>query len=201
LAKYDRASVLEVMSAVASNYRNQRWTRCEAICATILGRCALPKDPAGARRELNASREYAARSGNMEVALGCFHLAAELARHVRNFGLAIAEAQDGIQVADSCGFGRWSLDIRIELAKAHLAAGSLSQAIEPAEWVLKRSREEDCKYAWGAADSLHLLGVAHARLGEQQKARKYLQWACEQRRALKHPGIGETEAELRLLGA
>jgi tetratricopeptide (TPR) repeat protein len=187
------------MSADASNYRQRRWTRCEAICATILGRCALPEDTTAARQELNAARAYAARSGNMEVALRCFHLAAELARHEGNFALGIAEAWGGIQVADSCGFGRWSIDIRIELAKAHLGAGEPSKAVEPAEWALKQSREEDCQYAWGAADALHLLGIAHARLGAQQKACKYLQRACEQRRALEHPGIGETEAELQRL--
>jgi len=65
--------------------------------------------------------------------------------------------------------------------------------------VLKRSQLEDCQYAWGIADSLHLLGVAHARLGDQAKARDYLQRALEKRKPLEHPGLAETNDELRRL--
>jgi Tetratricopeptide repeat len=65
--------------------------------------------------------------------------------------------------------------------------------------VLKRSQEPDCQYAWGIANSLHLLGVAHARLGDKAKARDYLERAIEKRKPLEHPGLKETEAELRKL--
>jgi len=104
----------------------------------------------------------------MGVALRCFHLAAELARHEGNFAQGIAEARDGIQVADSCGFGRWSIDIRIELAKAHLAASEPSRAVEPAECAVRRSREKDCQYAWGAANALHPLAL---RLEDRRRRR------------------------------
>src|SRR5262245_19006563 len=132
----------------------------------MLGRCAMSENPTQGRTHLADAREFASRYGDIQVALRCHHLAAEIARHEKNFPLASSEAQDGIQLADSCGFGRWSLDIRTELAKIHLTAGNPKLTIEPAEWVLKRSKEEDCQYAWGIADSLHLLGVAHARLGD-----------------------------------
>jgi hypothetical protein len=66
--------------------------------------------------------------------------------------------------------------------------------------VLNRSREEDCQYAWGLADSLHLLGVAHARLGDTKKAREYLTEAAAKREPLEHPGLAETHAELDRLG-
>jgi hypothetical protein len=45
-----------------------------------------------------------------------------------------------------------------------------------------------------------LLGVAHARLGDKAKAREYLQLAAEKRKPLEHPGLAETEDELRKLG-
>jgi hypothetical protein len=66
--------------------------------------------------------------------------------------------------------------------------------------VLKRSQEDDCQYAWGIADAFHLLGVAHARLGDTARARQYLRRAVKARRPLEHPALPETEDELRRLG-
>jgi tetratricopeptide (TPR) repeat protein len=175
-------------------------SRSEATSHCLLGHCCLTHDTPQGNEHLTVARAYASRTGNVEVALRCYHLAAEIARHEKDFSLAEAEALDGIQLADSCGFGRWSLDIRTELAKIHLAAGEPAKAVEPAEWVMKRSEEPDCQYAWGIADSLHLLGVAHARLGDKAKARDHLSRAVEKRRPLEHPGLGDTEAELARLG-
>ncbi len=153
-----------------------------------------------AREALNTARQAATSAGVVDVALRCYHLAAEIARHEEDYTLGEAEALDGIQLADSCGFGRWSLDIRTELAQIHLAANEPAKAIEPAEWVLKRSLEVDCQYAWGVADSLHLLGVAYSRLGEKEMAREHLLRAVEKRRPLEHPGLSESAAELARLG-
>jgi tetratricopeptide (TPR) repeat protein len=166
-------------------------------CATFLGRCALPDDLAQARVHLGASREYASRSGNIEVCLRSYHLAAEIARHERDFSLAVTEAMNGIQLADSCVFGHWSIVIRLELAQVHLAAGHFQDAVEPAAKALEMSEHPDCQYAWGIADGLHLLGVAHARLGDKAKARDCLQRAVEKRRPLEHPGLKESEEELQ----
>jgi tetratricopeptide (TPR) repeat protein len=186
----------EANRAVADRHH---WTDDCARCDTLLGRCALPENPVKARRHITSAREYATRTGNIEVALRCYHLAAEIARHERAFPLAAAEALDGIQLADSCGFGRWSLDIRVELATIHLAAGDPRAAIEPASWVLHRAEQPDCQDAWAIADSLHLLGVAHARLGDTEKARSFLTRAVEKRTPLEHPGLAETRAELAAL--
>src|SRR5262249_27231763 len=75
---------------------------------SLVGRCALPDFRAQARSHLRAAREYAGRSGAVEVNLRCYHLAAEVAHHERDFATAVAEAEAGIELADSCGFGRWS---------------------------------------------------------------------------------------------
>jgi hypothetical protein len=169
----------------------------------LLGHVFAPRKQRAATEYLNKARTFCDQSGHLEVALRCYHLAAEIARHERDFSSAVAEAEAGIQLADSCGFGRSSLDIRTVLAQICLAADNPRDAIEPAEWVLRRSQEEDCRYAWGIADSLHLLGVAHARLrgkGSKTKARDYLTRAAEKRKPLEHPGLKETEDELRKLG-
>jgi transcriptional regulator with XRE-family HTH domain/tetratricopeptide (TPR) repeat protein len=176
------------------------WTDNSAWYQTLLGHCVLPDEPDRAHGCLTAARAYARGSDNTEINLRCCRLAAEIARCEREFDTAVSEVHHGIQLADARGFGRWSLDLRTELARIHIANNDPKAAIEPAEWVLKRSREEDCQYAWGVADSLHLLGVAHARLGDKQKAREYLKEAIDTRKPLEHPGLAETEDELRKLG-
>jgi tetratricopeptide (TPR) repeat protein len=175
------------------------WSQELAVGNAVMGRCVLMDNPLQAALHLCAARQTASRSGDVEVILRCYHLAAEIARHAGKFPLAVSEALDGIQLADSCGFGRWSLDIRTELASIHLAAGQPAQAIEPAEWVLKRSQEPECKYAWGEADALHLLGVAHAQLGETTSSREYLRQAIAKRKSLNHPGLQETQNTLASL--
>lgn len=196
LAAGNRAGALAQTKATNMLCRRENFTRVLALCDTVLGRCALPDDPFRARDHLAGAREYASRTGNIEVTLRCYHLAAEIERCELHFSLAESEALDGIQLADSCGFGRWSLDIRTELARIYLAADESAKAVEPAERVLKRSEEPDCQYAWGIADSLHFLGVAHARLGDKQKARDYLERAIWKRKLLEHPELSHSEDEL-----
>jgi hypothetical protein len=198
----DRSSARARAHRILSKAREGGANDDVALLEAFLGRCLLPDDIRGARRNLKAARRYAGKSGNIEVTLRCYHLAAEIGRYEGDYARAISEALEGIQLADSCGFGRWSIDIRTELARCYLASGDSRAAIGPAEWILKRSRQPDCQYAWGIADSLHLLGIAHARLNGKdgrRKAIEYLSAAIDRRKSLGHPGLDETEAELALL--
>jgi tetratricopeptide (TPR) repeat protein len=148
---------------------------------------------------LIAARTYAGRTGNIEVALRCYHLAVEIARHEKDFDAAVAEAEAGIQLADSCGFGRWSIDIRLELSRVYLATDALAASVEMAAQALKMSNRLDCQYAWGVAESLHLLGIAHSQLGDVTKARDYLQRAVEERPSLEHRSRERDDRELHSL--
>lgn len=166
----------------------------------LLARLMASTATTEARQHMAEARSFANSSGSIEAHLPCYLAAVEIARHEGNLTLAFSEALDGIHLADSCGFGQFSLDIRTELARIHLAVGEPTKAVGTSEWVLNRSEEPDCQYVWGVADSLHLLGVAHARLGDTAKARGCLHRAVEMRKSLKHPGLDETKAELLKLG-
>jgi tetratricopeptide (TPR) repeat protein len=167
--------------------RNERWTSVEALCDIVLGRCALPHNATQAGVHLDAARAYAGRSGHIEITLRCYHLAAEIARHESDFSTAVSEALSGIQLADSCEFGHWSIVIRLELARVHLAAGKFQEAIEPASKALAMSEDPERQYAWGIADGLELLGRAHQGLGNTAKANDYLQRAAEKHKLLELP--------------
>ena len=111
----------------------------------LLARLLLPDDPAQAARHLQDARAFANGSGVVELQLRCFHAACELHRHLRDYPQAIAEADAGILLADTCGFGWFSIDLR-------LAAGDARSA-------LQRSEHPDCQYAWGKATALRLIGA------------------------------------------
>jgi hypothetical protein len=149
-----------------------------------------------ANNHLDSARDYANRSGNVEVQLRCYHLAAGIARAERAYDSAWSEAEAGIHLADTCGFGQYSIELRLALARAQLDAGAPKSALPRAREALDRSVHPECQYAWGEADGLHLCGVAHARLGEVDLARQRLSAAKAKREQLTHPGLAETQAEL-----
>jgi tetratricopeptide (TPR) repeat protein len=169
--------------------------RLVALCETLLGRLALPDEPDEARRFLASARDFGSRSGEVQVQLRCYHLAAEIARTERAFEQARGEAEAGIHLADTCGFGHSAIELRLALARTLLDAGDPRAALGRAREALDRSTHPECSYAWGEADALHLCGVAHARLGEVDLARQCLDAAVAKREALSHPGLPDTLAE------
>jgi tetratricopeptide (TPR) repeat protein len=167
-------------------------------CNALLARLVLPDDPAQAAQHLQDACAFASRSGQVELQLRCFYAACDLHRHLEDYPQAIAEADAGILLADTCGFGRYSIDLRLALAETLLAAGDARKALQNARNALDRSEHPDCQYAWGQADGLHLCGLAHLRLGERDLARQRLTAALELRDRLGHGRIEETRRALDL---
>ena len=117
-----------------------------------------------------------------------------------SFQAALPWFLSGILLADTCGFGKISIDLRIALAETYLAASEPRKALQNARNALDRSEAPECQYAWGKADGLHFCGVAHLRLGERELARERLCAALKLREGLAHGRIEETRAALRDLG-
>jgi hypothetical protein len=200
LACGDTAGARHQAQAIWERTQRSRRSRAHALCDTLRARLLLSDDPAAARTHLGAARDYGARSGDVEVQLRSYRAAADLARHLRDLPTAAAEAEAGIHLADSCGFGLCAIDLRLALARVHLDADDARAALRRAREALDRSTHADCRYAWGEADGLHLCGVAHARLGEIELARQRLTAAVAKREPLTHPSLPETRAELARLG-
>jgi tetratricopeptide (TPR) repeat protein len=177
--------------AVRNNF-NGDVCRCNALLARLL----LLDDHAQAAQHLQDARAFANRSGTIELQLRCFHAACELQRHLGDYPQSIAEGEAGILLADTCGFGKFSIDLRLALAETYLAAGDARQALQNARNALDRSEEPDCQYAWGKADGLHFCGMAHLRLGERELARQRLGAALELRERLGHGRVEETRRAL-----
>ena len=167
----------------------------------LLTRLLAPEDPAQATQRLAEARAFADRSGVVELQIRSFHAACELHRHLGDSPQAIAEGEAGILLADTCGFGKDSIDIRLALAETYLAAGDARKALQSARNALDRSEHPDCQYAWGQADGLHFCGLAHLRLGERELARQRLTAALGLRERLGHGRIEETRRALELCRA
>ncbi len=142
------------------------WLHSMHWCEVLIGFACLPDSVAEASRYLDAAQQYAAVSDDVQISLMCYQLAAEVARRRGDLSLAETEANNGIELADSCGFGRWSFDIRLELGRVYLAQRQFEKAIVPAEWVVSHSDEKHCQYYLGKADGLHQLGVAWLEISE-----------------------------------
>jgi len=168
-------------------------------CDALLVRLLVFEDFAEANRVLQAARAFANPSGDIDLQLQCFHAACELGLHLGNFSQAIAEAEAGILLADTCGFGKFSIDLRLVLAETLLTAGDAHKALKNARNALDRSEDKDCQYAWGNADGLHFCGLAHQRLGEIELARQRLTAALELRERLGHGRTDETRRALASL--
>jgi class 3 adenylate cyclase/tetratricopeptide (TPR) repeat protein len=196
LLRGDRLGALSQTQAnrefAATNDYNTDLCRCHTLLAILL----LAKDPAQATQHLQETRPFANRSGNIELQLRCFHSAAELYRHLNDLPQSITEAESGILLADTCGFGKYSIDLRLALAETYLAAGNPHKALQNARNALDRSEAPDCQYAWGKADGLHFCGLAHLRLNEPALARQRLTAALEIRDRLGHGRIEETRRAL-----
>lgn len=196
LLRGDRTGALSQTQANRETSVPFDWNADLCRCDTLLARLLLPDDPAQAARRLQEARVFANRSGDVELQLRCFHAACELQRHFGDFPQSITEAEAGILLADTCGFGRYSIDLRLALAETYLAAGDPRQALQNARNALDRSAHPDCQDAWGKADGLHCCGIAHLRLGERELARQRLTAALELRERLGHGRIEETRRAL-----
>lgn len=168
---------------------------------TLLGELSLPEAPATARAYLDLTRTWTTRTGDMEVILRAHLLAAHLARVECNYELSLDEAEEGMILADTHGFRLYAIDLYSASARAHLDLENPSKAITLAEEARKRSAAPECGYAWGHADSLHLLGLAHKALGQIDDALRFFKQAANVRTRIEHPGAAESQAEAAALQA
>lgn len=194
-----RAEALSQTEANRELACEYRWGSDICRCDSLLSRLLLPNDTARAAAHLRDARAFATRSSYIEMQVRCFQSACELMRCLGDFSQSVAEGEAGILLADTCGFGKFSIDLRLALAETLLLAGEPTGALKHARAALDRSQAADCQYAWGQADGLHFTGLAHLRLRETELAHRRLLAALAIRERLSHGRISETRSALELL--
>ena len=192
----DTAGALAQTQANLKTCRSEDWGDDICRCNALLARLLATDQPTAAAEHLKGARAFAEESGEVELQLRCFQSACELYRHLGDLPQSVSEGEAGVLLADTCGFGKYSIDIRISLAETYLAASNFQKALQTARKALDLSVEPDCQYAWGQADGLHFCGLAHLRLGETELARQRLTAALALREKLGHGRIEETRRAL-----
>ncbi len=170
-----------------------------ARCRYALGMAYLHTRVATSVTISSELRSWSTESGSVESLIESHHLASEIARIQGDVESAVHEAELGLTHARNHGFGLLLIQLLISLAKAHLAAPDDRAALAAAREALDLSRAEECQYAWGEADAAHACGVAHARLGQVEQARKRFTEALAVRERIGHPRPDETRAQLAKL--
>lgn len=185
---------LQITRARSQDERSRRTAR---VCDALLGHVALlGGDTRAARDYLDAAMAFARESSVVEIELRSLVLAAELERRVRDLSAARMKAETGLRLADGSGFGRYSIELRLALARIELDAGDPRQALVRAHEALERAAAPGCRYVWAEGDALDLAGRAHLLLGERDAARPVLAAAAGIRSRLAHPALDETRAAL-----
>jgi hypothetical protein len=163
----------------------------------LIARLALAKgsDPTG---YLEKIRAWTMRTGEMEWIITAHLLAA---RHLLCLGDsqgALAEVNNGLLHAESCGFVVLRIELLIALTRIRLAWPNPPAAIQAARLALDLATAPACGYAWGQADAFHVWGEAYAANNEPSLARRAFQRAIAVRKHIRHPGVEETKAWLAL---
>jgi tetratricopeptide (TPR) repeat protein len=171
----------ERLAAQNSMYANHSfWNRSVAIWESLKGIIACREgSPYKARHHLASARAFSTASGDTEVALRCYELDAVIARAEGKLPEAIRAAENGLQLADSSGFGRWRIDIRLELAATWIVVGEMQKAYDLAVEAERQSQNPESDYVWGIAQAAYLAGVSKSNEQNASQARDLLKRARE----------------------
>ncbi|MCF6132543.1 DUF4062 domain-containing protein [Flavobacterium wongokense] len=164
-----------------------------SITHYYLGILALPDSISEAYEHLQKIQEWTDRSGEMLSVIYSYMLSSEIAYCSGNLPAALSEATTALNHAENCGYGKIIIDTQLLLAKIYLTIPDYNSALAMARSAYEKSAHDDCQYAWGIANGLHLCGVCHIGLGNQEDlARMRLEKALEIREKIKHPEVEET---------
>lgn len=144
------------------------WHGHVAHCHTVLGLLAVEDNVAAAGEHLTHARVWARASNEVEMLLRCHELAARLALAQGQPEQARHEAQTGLALATTCGFGLFRGRLACLVARAVLAREPQG-GVDSALAALEATTEED---AWGSAEALELARQALEATGQHTRARE-----------------------------
>ncbi|HEX2568889.1 MAG TPA: helix-turn-helix transcriptional regulator [Polyangia bacterium] len=196
LGRYEAAC--DLAHSVLDECRQLRWAGHVAHAHTVLGLGVLAAqgDTREALGHLGRARRWVQLSGEVEMALRCLELAARIALARKRPSETVAEARAGVELAERYGFGLWRTRLACLAVQGELLRRPAA-AVERAEEALRQLGQED---VWGRADLLHWGGLARARSGDRDGARRLLAEAAVLRQQLRHPETAATRSALAVDG-
>lgn len=188
-------------AAMEQMYADFGWGGEQARCRLLLAELARRQsDLALARQYLDEASAWVLHSGSAEH-LGLLHLVrARLARAAGEGEAAQRAADEGLHVARHCGLGLALVELLCEQAEIALARSDPAAAEDFACAALERAVADDCRFAWGEAEALHLWGRTLIGQGRTDQARAALTKALDLSRRIGDPRAAEVERLLGRLG-
>ena len=177
--------------------------RCRLLLAELWRRQSAGQSAGlteAARQYLAEASSWVLHSGSAEH-LALLHLTrARLARSAGEGEAAQWAADEGLHVARQCGLGLALVELLCEQAEIALARSDPAAAEDFACAALERAVADDCRFAWGKAEALHLWGRALFARERPAEARETLTKALRLSRRLCDPRAGDVEGLLARLG-
>ena len=114
-------------------------------------------------------------------------------------GAAHRAVVEGLHLARQCGLGLYHIDFLCVQAELFFCAAEPAAAAEAAREAHQLASATDCQFAWGAAESGHLLGRALVALKRPDEARLILEEVRTLRLRIGDFRAEQTEALIRSL--
>jgi tetratricopeptide (TPR) repeat protein len=177
------------------------WGGDQARCRLLLAELARRTgDMTAARKYLDEASSWVLHSGSAEH-LGLIHLVrARLARAAGEGETAQRAADEGLHVARQCGLGLLLIELLCEQAEIALARPDPVAAEAFAAAALERGAADECRFAWGEAEALHLWGRAVFAMERTDQARATLAKALDLSQRIGDPRAAEVEQLLARAG-
>lgn len=212
-----RACVIASLNELADSRRGLAWhdeiARYDLIMAEIERRSA---NYTTCRGLLEKATQWIVQSGSQEHLCLLHYGKARLAMDEEHFDLARSMINEGLHIAEQCGFGLYGIELLIERSRLSILTRQISDATRSAlaalNGILKGSHEPasepgldesellilganhpKCQFIWGSVKAGYLYGQSLLLSGETIKGKKSLEETLILQKRIADPGASETE--------
>ncbi len=217
MVEYASAYVVASLTELAGSKEGWTWhdeiARYDLIMAEIECRSA---NYTACRGLLEKATQWIVQSGSQEHLCRLHYGKARLAIDEGHFDLAKSMINEGLHIAEQCGFGLYGIELLIERSRLSILTRQISDATGSAlaalNGVLKATREPatepgldesvllivganhpKCQFVWGSVKAGYLYGQSLLLSGETIEAKKYLEETFTLQKRINDPGASETE--------
>jgi tetratricopeptide (TPR) repeat protein len=178
--------------------QSQNWPNEISRCHRCLGAIEKRrKNYKEAKNHLQKALEIACKIGmsylEIEVLLEFGRLHIDMERHED----AIRDAKEVLKICARTGFKLYEPEAEVVLSKTDLALNNIEQAKTFAHSAYEKAAAMN--YRWSEGDAAHLLGEIYLKMGDNVKAREWLEKAVACRKEILDPEVKESERMLKSL--
>lgn len=193
----------------------RRWVTAEPRCQLLLAEVARRAgDHSEARELIRKAMEKGMETSGHKVILWACLAQARLTLDLDNLLVAEQALQEGLRIAEHCGYGIYYIDLLVTRGQLRLEQCDFVAAAEDARAALNGRRRDglvavthhepvdqlsfigarhpECGYVWGACDALHLLEQVMLAQGRREEAHRVLQERLTLRPDIQAHGAGQT---------